>query len=525
MSQFTFDNLVTEMTKLDGPLQNGPQMRWRRKASEGIQPGGLSPRLSNRTSGLTPNMPNSAKKDSKTPGSARTPGKNGTATLAGPGSKGRYKTPSKTPNKGGQQDRFIPNRATSDMDLANYAIRKSEDEENISPSKFEYKKQLGEAMHVPESMKVLSYQENKPKPVEGHSSNLQVIYSKKVYGGPNQGSGRRIPKEPDRILDAPELLDDYYLNLLDWSNNNHVAVALGSSIYIWDASSGEIVHLMSLEEPGQYISSVKWIEQGTILAVGTSLGHVELWDVSAQKKVRTMTGHAARVGSLSWNNYIISSGSRSGVIHHSDVRVAEHLVGVLNRHIQDVCGLAWSPDGKYLASGGNDNVLQIWSNQLGNDVNPLLTLTHHQAAVKALSWCPWQPNVLASGGGTADRHIRLWNIQNGSCLTSVDAKSQVCAVLWSKEYKELISGHGFSQNQLTIWKYPELNKVVDLEGHRARVLNLAMSPDHTTVASAAADETIRIWKCFATDTSKKPTTSASGSQKTETVLLKASHIR
>ena len=44
-----------------------------------------------------------------------------------------------------------------------------------------------------------------------------------------------------------------------------------------------------------------------------------------------------------------------------------------------------------------------------------------------MAWCPWQSNVLASGGGTADRHIRLWNTTTGTCLTSVDTKSQVTA--------------------------------------------------------------------------------------------------
>mgnify|MGYP000390941165 CR=1 FL=1 len=47
---------------------------------------------------------------------------------------------------------------------------------------------------------------------------------------------------------------------------------------------------------------------------------------------------------------------------------------------------------------------------------------------------------------------------------------QVCALLWSQEYKELISGHGFSQNQLSIWRYPSLTKVADLEGEFVREL-------------------------------------------------------
>lgn len=45
--------------------------------------------------------------------------------------------------------------------------------------------------------------------------------------------------------------------------------------------------------------------------------------------------------------------------------------------------------------------------------------------LKALAWCPWQPHLLASGGGTADRHIRFWNCSTGQCVDSVDTKSQV----------------------------------------------------------------------------------------------------
>jgi len=84
-------------------------------------------------------------------------------------------------------------------------------------------------------------------------------------------------------------------------------------------------------------------------------------------------------------SYIVDSGSRSGYIHHHDVRVAEHLVGSLAGHSQEVCGLKWSLDGKYLASGGNDNMLNIWPTDPGvlfTSASPLHTLSQHQAAVK-----------------------------------------------------------------------------------------------------------------------------------------------
>lgn len=101
--------------------------------------------------------------------------------------------------------------------------------------------------------------------------------------------------------------------------------------------------------------------------------------------------------------------------------------------------------------------------------------------------------------GTADRCIKFWNINNGQLLDSIDSKSQVCSLLWSKTYKEIISAHGYANNQLTIWKYPSMVKQCELTGHTARVLQMAMSPDGSTVISAAADETLRLWNCFAPD--------------------------
>lgn len=68
---------------------------------------------------------------------------------------------------------------------------------------------------------------------------------------------------------------------------------------------------------------------------------------------------------------------------------------------------------------------------------------------------------------------------------------QVCSIVWSTYYKELISGHGYANNQLIIWKYPVMSRVAELNGHMARVLHLALSPDGTTVLSAGADETLR----------------------------------
>lgn len=107
-------------------------------------------------------------------------------------------------------------------------------------------------------------------------------------------------------------------------------------------------------------------------------------------------------------------------------RVREHITATLQGHVQEVCGLKWSPSGTQLASGGNDNLLHIWSSAGGA---PMHQLTAHTAAVKALAWCPFQSNLLASGGGTADRCIKFWNTHTGALLNSIDTHSQVRAYI------------------------------------------------------------------------------------------------
>ncbi|KAL4236611.1 ubiquitin-protein transferase activating protein [Mactra antiquata] len=512
---------------MDGPIYKGPAMKWQKKQDNDCNQSVNS--ALNASCGPT-----------KTPSKCSNKSMSKTPTTGGSGGhktpKSGKKTPGKAPKTPNGGDRFIPNRSTSQFDLGHFKIMQDmnsqgscENTDFMSPSKIESQKVMSENLNGDlMNKKIISYKTKAPSAPEGHLNSLQVLYSScKTPASTAKKIMRNIPQVPERILDAPEIIDDYYLNLLDWSVNNHLAVALGSNVYLWNASSGDITQLLQLENPEEYVGAVSWVSEGNILGVGTSSGEVQLWDVTQQKRLRNMSGHAARVGSLSWNAYILSSGSRSGNIHHHDVRVAQHHVGTLSGHSQEVCGLKWSPDGKYIASGGNDNLLNIWSGQMSpstqSNVQPIHTLSQHLAAVKAVSWCPWQYNVLASGGGTADRHIRFWNVSNGQCLNAVDTKSQVCAILWSKEYREVITSHGFALNQLTIWKYPAMTKVAELTGHTSRVLHMAMSPDGTTVVSAGADETLRLWKCFAVDTQKK--TQKKTIKDTDKSIMSLSRIR
>ncbi len=470
----------------------------------------------------------------KTPYSA---GKRSRATIT----PGKTRTPTV-----GNHDRFIPSRSAMNLENAHFNLMKENSLGNSgthafgnshansnfeSPTRVEYNRTLANTMGAGDS-RVLAFKNKAPAPPEGYENSLKVLYTaNQAKLGKNVAKmTRHIPSAPERILDAPEIVDDYYLNLLDWGSNNMLAVALGQTVYLWNAETGNIDELCTVEGEDDYITSVKFVKEGGgYLAVGNNYCETKLWDIETSKLLRSMDGHTGRVSSLSWNEHVLTSAGRDTQIINHDVRIAQHQIGILEGHIQEVCGLSWSPDGQTLASGGNDNLLCLWDARFSNTANrlvqtPRLKINEHMAAVKGLAWCPHQRNVLASGGGTADRSIKIWNAANGACLNSMDTGSQVCSLLWNPHEKELLSSHGFSENQLCLWKYPSMVKTKELSGHTARVLHLAGSPDGTMVCSAAADETLRLWKVFEPRKSTKPSKPIASSDVIRGGLIR-NHIR
>lgn len=388
----------------------------------------------------------------------------------------------------------------------------------------------------------------------GSLSNLNML------GSPHKKAMRKISKTPYKILDAPALQDDYYLNLVDWSCSNILSVALGSSVYLWSAYTSKVTKLMDTGEE-ETVSSICWSTKGSHVAIGSSSGSVQIWDAQAGKLVREMASHDSRVGTLAWSSSLLATGSRDRSIFLQDARVpgggdgrgasgmdswstnasngtaisSSHVtssgthvstslqsgtrandgrgasnsdadarlragdacvVHRLTAHRQEVCGLKWSPDEKMLASGGNDNKLFVWATNQANPTEPICRFNDHIAAVKAVAWSPHQNGLLASGGGTADRHIRFWNANTGVSLHRVDTGSQVCNLMWSTNVNEIVSTHGYSLNQIIVWRYPSMQKLATLTGHSLRVLYLAMSPDGQSVVTGAGDETLRFWNLF-----------------------------
>ncbi|KAE8076282.1 hypothetical protein FH972_014944 [Carpinus fangiana] len=235
--------------------------------------------------------------------------------------------------------------------------------------------------------RVLAFRNKSPTPVDPFPQDLLSSPTKPL---------RCIPKTPERILAAVEIVDDFNSNLLDWGSSNVLAIALGNTIRTFKDD------------------------------------------------------HTQKVGSLAWNN-------------HPYIR-------------------------------GNGCARRQWLHKLED----------HTAPVRALAWCPFQSSLLVSGRGLGDECIKFWDTSTGVCENSVDAGSEVCALLWNTNEEELLSSHGYDDYQLTLWKYPSMKKLAKLVGHSSSVHYMAQSPNGCTVASAAGDELLVLWNVFGTPGLRKP---------------------
>ena len=354
-----------------------------------------------------------------------------------------------------------------------------------------------------------SFYRKKEKNILSQEKNIGKEYTK-IY--------RKIPKTPFRILDAPNLVDDFYLNLLDWGKENIIAVALSDELYLWNDNNAKSSLLMTYESNNttsedsfiNNITSLSWMQNGLFLGIGLPDGNIQFWDINKKIKIREIEAHNNRVSCLSWNDNILSSGSKDRYIKNFDVRMKSPEISKIKRHKQEICSLKYSIEGDLLASGGNDNIAYIWDirnlkNNIFNflldnnspnpyEIKPYSVNNLHNAAVKAMNWCPWKRHVLATGGGSKDKTIKIYSCDCNKLIRNINTGSQVCALVWNEKEKEIISSHGYNKNQIIIWNYEKNKKICELKGHMNRVLYLAKSPDERFICTGSGDETLRFWK-------------------------------
>lgn len=370
---------------------------------------------------------------------------------------------------------------------------------------------------------------------------------------PSMTSARtNLQQAPVITLNAPGLKDDFYSRPAAWSRSGVVAVGTRHSINFRDMVTGAVgclTRLITLDVP----TCLEWSPNPDILAVGFDWGDTQLFDIRTQTQVLEIPG-LNYIGGMSWNGeHLLTVAGENGMIRHYDARISGRNGSVLNTngHNIRVCGVKWSEDRRHLISGSGDGVVMLWdaraskglelfdSSNLNTDPSPsdgTLTPTpaspsvlhrawrnrRHTSTVKALAWCPWQPDIFASGGGTRDGTIRIWSVSTGACTRVIKTRAQVSSVHFAQSCREVVStcGYAFAVSSSDIdidgtvaggntalgrrrvnamLMHSVVNGEVTgrvFDAGQGRISDSVMSPDGTRVLTCGSDNTIRIHRVF-----------------------------
>ncbi|KAJ9614639.1 hypothetical protein H2200_002776 [Cladophialophora chaetospira] len=198
--------------------------------------------------------------------------------------------------------------------------------------------------------------------------------------GESNPSEKAVPTVPFRVLDAPNLKDDYYCSILAYSYTCHtLAVALGQKVYLWTEQYGVRYPPLPPARATNFVTSLAFSSEAggkAILAVARNSGSVTLWSL-LEPKPRFEAPHPSAASCVAFKPAVtrrtditgtgmtscedLLVGDDSGKIYYYSLEWPEigagsmTLLAKVEAHGQNICGLSWSPDGHHFVSGGNDN--------------------------------------------------------------------------------------------------------------------------------------------------------------------------
>lgn len=157
------------------------------------------------------------------------------------------------------------------------------------------------------------------------------------------------------------------------------------------------------------------------------------------------------------------------------------------RHSDCVNAVAWSPDGRRIASGSSDKQVEVWDTSNGGQI---FIYRGHSAAVNAVAWSPDGQDI-ASGGG--ERSVSVWMADNGILLFSYSGHSDtVAGVAWSPDGQYIASAS--ADKTIHVWVPTDRGRrLATYSFHTDAVYGVAWSPDGRYIASVGADKTLQVW--------------------------------
>jgi WD40 repeat protein len=284
---------------------------------------------------------------------------------------------------------------------------------------------------------------------------------------------RRIPTVLNKVLDAPDVIDDLPARLIDFNSQNVLAVALGQAIYIWD--NGNVFQLMDADT---LISGLCWTDQGLVIS---ARGEVELWDVEKCQIIQSLPRHEGRCCSMSFRGHRLASGGVDRAINITDVRT--NSVTSFIAHHAEIASLAWSSDGVHLASGGLDGRLLVWGDQRRRAFEK-------GSAIHGLTWM--SPHCFAVGESGSDGTLSYISLRQEEVPVIANTCYPISGLAYSDKWGVQVA-HFKGCSKWEIWS-SDLKKIIAYSGHTNDILNIVTTQDGTMTATIGTDETLQVWE-------------------------------
>lgn len=233
-------------------------------------------------------------------------------------------------------------------------------------------------------------------------------------------------------------------------------------------------------------SAAQLAQQAPALVFPTSTGGAGQTAGSGAKAGTTLLtyrGHTDWVTALAWSpdGKEIASGSNDATVQIWDASTGTQIVK-FSRHTQ-VTSLAWSPNGKFLVVGGTDTLAPIYDTSSGQ---PVLYLQGDTSNVNAVAWSPDGTRIATA---SSDRTVVIWDANSYQEVATFQAPAQLRAVAWSSDSKRIATG---GNDGLVYVLDAATGKVLFASGNRGVILAIAWSPDGTRIASGA-ETAVQIW--------------------------------
>jgi len=296
-----------------------------------------------------------------------------------------------------------------------------------------------------------------------------------------------------------------YVNSVVFSPDGSRLASGGSDslVRLWNVRSG--VQLDTLPHPGQ-VSMVAWGPDERLLATGDAEGYIRLWQLKKNDPARclqTIAGHTNWVDGLAFaaDGHTLATASWDGIFKlwnistlfdqgEDEQLITEITSGrplqTLSDHAERMNRVAWSPDGRIIASGGFEKTIRLWEVETGSYGSALLG---HTNAVTGLAFTPDSHSLLS---GSEDGTLRVWDIPSGQCIRVLQGyAASLYDIDWSPDGSRLVSGG--SDGLVTIYAVTGKTTPRVLRGHTGLIFGVGWSPDGQYLASGAWDTDLRLW--------------------------------